>query len=113
MPPSSRVAQGINDALDVVGITEGELIPVDSRECADKVEVIPYELMQLLLADEPAEDAVEVGFVPGQLDVHRHMGLGLLVEEPVVTMSLDMTQLGTEVLALHMFEFNTLLLQTR
>ena len=69
--------------------------------------------MQLLLADEPAEDAVEVGFVPGQLDVYRHVGLGLLMEEPVVTMSLDMTQLGTEGLALHMLKFDTLFLQTR
>ena len=69
--------------------------------------------MQLLMADEPTEDAVEVGFVPGQLDVHRHVGLGLLMEEPVVTMSLDMTQLGMEGLTLHMLKLNTLLLQTR
>ena len=47
--------------------------------------------MQFLLADEPTEDAVKVGFVPGQLDVYRYVGLGLLMEEPVVTMPLDMT----------------------
>jgi hypothetical protein len=41
------------------------------------------------------------------------VGLGLLMEEPVVTMPIDMTQFDTEGLALHMLEFNTLLLQTR
>ena len=47
------------------------------------------------------------------MDVYCHMGLGLLMEEPVVTMSLDMTQLHMEGLVLHMLKFNTLFLQTR
>ena len=113
MPPSGRVVQGVNDALNVVRIAERQFVPVDSRKSTYKGEVTTYELVQLLLTDEPAEDAVEVDFVLGQLNVYRHVGLGLLMEEPVVTMSLDMTQLGTEGLALHMLKFNTLLLKTR
>ena len=113
MPPSGRVVQGVNDALNVVWIAERQFVPVDTGKCTDEGEVITYELVQLLLADEPAEDAVEVGFIPSQLDVYRHVGLGLLMEEPVVTMPIDMTQFDTEGLALHMLEFNTLLLQTR
>ena len=91
MPPSGRVVQGVNDAFDVIWIAERLLIPVDSGKGTDESKVITYKLMQLLLADEPSEDAVEVGFVPSQLDVYRHVGLGLLMEEPVVTMPLDMT----------------------
>ena len=45
MPPSGRVAQGVNDALDVVGVAEGQLIPVDSSKGTNKVEVITDELM--------------------------------------------------------------------
>ena len=69
--------------------------------------------MQLLLADEPAQLPVKLSFVSGKLDVDNHMGLGLLMEEPVVTMPLYMPQLSPEGLALHMPRFYTLLLQTR
>ena len=113
MPPSGRVVQGVNDALNVVRIAERQFVPVDSRKSTYKGEVTTYELVQLLLTDEPAQLAIKLGFVSGKLDVYNHMGLGLLMEEPVVTMPLYMPQLSPEGLALHMPRFNTLLLQTR
>ena len=42
MPPSGRVAQGVNDALDVVGVAEGQLIPVDSSKGTDECDEYGY-----------------------------------------------------------------------
>lgn len=96
-----------------LGESAWNLFLVVACQGTEETQVATDVLVQLLLADEPAQLAVKLGFVSGKLDVHNHMGLGLLMEEPVVTMPLYMPQLSPEGLALHMPRFNTLLLQTR
>ena len=113
MPPTGRVAQGVDDALDVVGESAWNLFLVIASQGTDETQVATDILVQFLLADEPAQLTVKLGFVSGKLDVDNHMGLGLLMEEPVVAMPLYMPQLSPEGLALHMPRFYTLLLQTR
>ena len=81
MPPTGRVAQGVDDALDVVGESAWNLFLVVACQGTEETQVATDVLVQLLLTDEPAQLAIKLGFVSGKLDVYNHMGLGLLMEE--------------------------------
>jgi hypothetical protein len=66
----------------------------------------------MVLTQTPAKDVVKLSLSLGQLDVCHNMWLRLLVNQPVVTMSLHMAQFCLERTALYMSELQPTMLHT-
>ena len=65
----------------------------------------------MILAQAEAEDVVKLRFGTGQLDVSHHMGLRLLVQEPIVAVILYVFQLCLEGISIYMFWFQPTMLE--
>ena len=80
--------EGIDSLTDKVGVFGGEFGSVKACNDADKSEIALDVVAPMVLAQAKTEDVVKLCFIAGQLDVGHHMGLRLLVKEPVVAVTL-------------------------
>ena len=85
--------EGIDPLADNVGVLGGEFGGVEAGNDADESGVILDVVAPMVLAQAEAEDIVKLCFGAWQLDVSHHMGLRLLVQEPVLTVTLYVFQL--------------------
>ena len=97
--------EGIDSLADELGVLGGEFGGVEGGNDADERCVTLDVVAPMVLAQAEAEDVVKLSFGAGQLDVSHHMGLRLLVQEPVVTVTLYVSKLCLEGLAFYMFWF--------
>ena len=79
--------EGIDSLADEVGVLGGEFSGIEAGNDADERRVTLNVVAPMIFAQAEAEDIVKLCFGAGQLDVSHHMGLRLLVQEPVVAMT--------------------------
>ena len=97
--------EGIDSLADELGVLGGEFGGVEGGYDADESGVTLDVVAPMVLAQAEAENVVKLCFGAGQLDVGHHMGLCLLVQEPVVAVALYVSKLCLEGLAFYMFWF--------
>ena len=73
---------------DEVGVLGGEFSGFKSCNDADESRVSFDVVAPMILTQAEAENIVKLSFGAGQLDVSHHMWLCLLVQEPVVAVTL-------------------------
>ena len=100
----------IDSLADEIGVLGGEFGSVEAGNDTDERRVTLDVVAPMVLAQAEAEDIIKLSFGAGQLDVGHHMGLRLLVQEPVVAMPLYMPKLCLEGLALYTFWFQPTML---
>ena len=97
--------EGIDSLADKVGVLGGEFGSVEAGNDADESEVTLDVVAPMILSQAEAEDVIKLRFGAGQLDVSHHVWLCLLVQEPVVTMTLYVSKLYLEGISVYMFWF--------
>ena len=97
--------EGIDPLADKDGVLGGKFGSIEAGNDADERRVALDVVAPMILAQAEAEDVIKLCFGAGQLDVGHHMGLRLLVQEPVVTVTLYVSKLCLEGLAFYMFWF--------
>ena len=95
--------EGIDPFADEVGVLRGEFGGIETGNDADESRVTLDVVAPMIFAQAEAEDVIKLCFSAGQLDVSHHMGLRLLVEQPIITMALNVFQLCPEGLTIYMF----------
>ena len=105
IPPSGGGMEGIDPLADKVGVLGGEFGSVEACNDANESGVTLDIVAPMVLAQAEAEDIIKLYFSAGQLDVGHHMGLRLLVQEPVVAVTLYVFQLCDKQVAFYMFWF--------
>ena len=103
--------EGIYTFADEVGVLGGEFGSVIAGNDTDVRRVTLDVVAPMILAQAEAEDVVKLRFGTGQLDVSHHMGLRLLVQEPIVTVILYVFQLSLEGISIYMFWFQSTMLE--
>ena len=113
--------EGIDPLADKVGVLGGEFGSIEACNDADESEITLDVVAPIVLAlyfypciiAVPYQGTlnIKLRFGAGQLDVSHHMGLCLLVQEPVVAMPLYMPKLCLEGLAFYMFWFQPTMLE--
>lgn len=79
--------EGIDPFADEVGVLRGEFGGIETGNDADESRVTLDVVAPMIFAQAEAEDVIKLCFSAGQLDVSHHMGLRLLVQEPVFAVS--------------------------
>ena len=103
--------EGIDPLADKVGVLGCEFGRIEAGNDADESGVTLDVVAPMIFAQAEAEDVVKLCFGAGQLDVGHHMGLRLLVQEPVVAMTLYVSKLRLEGLSIYMFWFQPIMLE--
>ena len=103
--------EGIDSLADEVGVLGGEFGGIEAGNDTDESGVTLDVVAPMVLAQTEAKDVVKLCFGLGQLDVGHHMGLRLLVQEPVVTVTLYVSKLCLEGLAFYMLWFQPTMLE--
>ena len=80
--------EGIDSLADKVGVLGGKFGSIEAGNDADESGVALDVVAPMVLAQAEAKDIIKLHFGAGQLNMNHHMGLRLLVQEPVVTMTL-------------------------
>ena len=97
--------EGIDSFADKVRVLGGKFGSIEAGNDADESGVTLDVVAPMIFAQAEAEDVVKLCFGARQLDVGHHMRLRLLVQEPVVTVTLYVSKLCLEGLAFYMFWF--------
>ena len=105
--------ESIDSLADEIGVLGGELFGIETSNDADESRVTLDVVAPMVLAlyfypciiAVPYQGTlnIKLRFGMGQLDVSHHMGLCLLVQEPVVAVPLYVSKLCLEGLAFYMF----------
>ena len=103
--------EGIYTFADEVGVLGGEFGSIEAGNDADERRVALDVVAPMILAQAEAEDVIKLRFGTGQLDVSHHMGLCLLVQEPVVAMTFYVPKLCLEGISIYMFWFQSTMLE--
>ena len=103
--------EGIDSFADKVGVLGGEFGGIEAGNDANESSVALDVVAPMVLAQAEAEDVVKLCFGAGQLDVGHHMGLRLLVQEPVVTVPLYVPKLCLEGISIYMIWFQPTMLE--
>lgn len=80
--------EGIDPFADEVGVLRGEFGGIETGNDADESRVTLDVVAPMIFAQAEAEDVIKLCFSAGQLDMGHHMGLRLLVQEPVFAVTL-------------------------
>ena len=112
IPPSGGGMEGIDSLADEIGVLGGEFGSVEAGNDADESGVTLDVVAPMVFAQAEAEDIIKLYFGAGQLDVSHHMGLRLLVQEPVVTVTLYVSKLCLEGISFYMFWFQPTMLES-
>ena len=102
IPPSGGSVEGIDSLADEVGILGGEFCGIEAGNDTDERHVTLNVVAPMILAQAEAEDVIKLRFGAGQLDVSHHVWLCLLVQEPVVTVTLYVSKLCLEGISIYM-----------
>ena len=97
--------EGIDSLADKVWVLGGEFSGVEACNDADERRVTLDVVAPMIFAQTEAEDVIKLRFGAGQLDMCHHMGLRLLVQEPVVAVTLYVSKLCLEGISFYMFWF--------
>ena len=121
IPPSGGGMEGIDPLADKIRIFGGELCCIeacnDADECRVALDVVAPMVFALYfypcIIAVPYQGTlnVKLRFGAGQLDVSHHMGLRLLVQEPIVAMALYVSKLCLEGISIYMFWFQPTMLE--
>ena len=80
--------EGIDSLANKVGVLWCEFGRIEAGNDADESRITLNVVAPMVLAQAEAENVVKLSFGAGQLDVSHHMRFLLLVQEPVVPMTL-------------------------
>lgn len=97
--------EGIDPLADKVGVLGGEFDSVEACNDADERRVALDVVAPMILAQAEAKEVIKLRFGAGQLDVSHNVGLCLLVQEPVVAVTLYVSKLCLEGISVYMFWF--------
>ena len=97
--------ESIDSLADEIGVLWSEFSSIEPCNDAEESGVALDVVAPMIFAQTEAEDIIKLYFGAGQLDVSHHMGLRLLVQEPVVTVTLYVPKLCLEGLTFYMFWF--------
>jgi len=103
--------ESIDSLTDKVGVLWGEFSGIKAGNDADESEVALNVVAPMILAKAEAEDIIKLCFGAGQLDVSHNVGLCLLVQEPVVAVTLYVSKLCLEGISVYMFWFQPTMLE--
>ena len=85
--------KGIDSLADKIRVFGCQFCGIKAGNDTDESRVTLDVVAPMIFAQAEAEDIIKLRFGLGQLDVGHHMRLRLLVQEPVVAMTLYMPEL--------------------
>ena len=102
--------EGIYTFADEVGVLGGEFGSIEAGNDADERRVALDVVAPMIFAQAETKDIIKLCFGARQLDMSHHMRLCLLVQEPVIAMTLYVFQLCLEGISIYMFWFQPTML---
>jgi len=103
--------EGIDSLANKVGVLGCEFGRIEAGNDADESRITLNVVAPMVLAQAEAENVVKLCLVAGQLDVSHNVGLCLLVQEPVVAVTLYVSKLWLEGISVYMFWFQPTMLE--
>ncbi len=90
MPPECGIVEGVDALADKIGVLGRKLFGIVACNDAEERKIALDIFAPFVLTQAPAKDIIKLCLRLGQLDMSHQMGLGLLMEQPVVAMPLNM-----------------------